>query len=58
MIVIKTKMTKLPNSCKECDLRVVAHGVMMCPINKDWLETWEYRNGKTKLDNCPLEEMK
>lgn len=51
-------MNKLPNSCKECDLRVVAHSVMMCPINKDWLETWEYRNGKTKLDNCPLEEMK
>lgn len=51
-------MNKLPNSCKECDIRVVAHGVIMCGILKDWLEPFEYRNGKTKLDNCPLEEQK
>lgn len=48
-------MNKMPATCKECDLRVIAHSVMMCPILHDWLEVWEYRNGKTKLDNCPLE---
>lgn len=51
-------MTKIPNSCKECDLRSVAHGIIMCGVVKDWLEPFEFRNGKVKLDSCPLEEMK
>lgn len=58
MIIIKTKMDKIPISCKECDLRVVAPKMIMCPINHDWLEPFQYKKGKVKLDNCPLEVQK
>lgn len=55
MIIIKTKMNKLPNSCKECDLRSVALGMIGCRYLGDWIEPFEHRNGKTKLEKCPLE---
>lgn len=58
MIIIKTNMTKLPNTCKECELRTIGNGVIMCGVKKDWIELWEYKSGKVKLDNCPLEEKK
>ena len=51
-------MEKIPISCKECDLRVVAPKMIMCPVLHDWIEPFEFKNGKTKLENCPLEEQK
>lgn len=56
MIIIKTNMTEIPNSCKECDISSKAYGNVMCGVLKNWLETWEIRSGKVKLDNCPLEK--
>lgn len=58
MIIVKTNMTELPKSCKDCILSVKAYGNVMCAVKKDWLETWEIRSGKVKLDGCPLEEEK
>lgn len=58
MIIIKTNMEKTPTSCKECDLRVVAPKMIMCPVLHDWIEPFEFKNGKVKLENCPLEEQK
>lgn len=55
-IIIKTEMKDLPNSCKECDLSVKGYGNTMCPFLRDWLEPFEIRSGKTKLDKCPLEK--
>ena len=57
-IIIKTNMEKLPQSCRECELRVVGNGVIMCSVSKNWIELWEYKDGKTKLDECPLEVQK
>ena len=56
MIIIKTNMTELPKNCKECEIKVIAPNMIMCPILHDWLEPFEFKKGKTKLDNCPLEE--
>lgn len=58
MIIIKTNMTAIPKTCKECELRTVGNGIIMCAILKDWIEVWEYREGRTKFKNCPLEEQK
>lgn len=48
-------MTKLPKSCKECELRVVALGMIGCRYLGDWIEPFEYRKDKLKLEKCPLE---
>ena len=56
MIIIKTKMTKIPNSCKECEISSKAYGNVMCGVLKDWIEPYERKSGKVKLDNCPLED--
>lgn len=45
----------MPNSCKDCEISSKAYGNLLCPILHDWLEPFEIRSGKTKLDNCPLE---
>ena len=58
MIIIKTNMTEIPKNCKECEIKVIAPNMIMCPILHDWLEPFEFKNGKTKLDNCPLEDKK
>ena len=55
-IIVKTKMKEIPKTCKECDLHVFGWGVLMCGVLKDWIDAFEYRSGKVKLDNCPLEE--
>lgn len=49
-------MNKIPNSCKECEVSSKAYGNTLCAVLKDWLEPFEIRNGKKKLDNCPLED--
>lgn len=54
MIVVETKMQEIPISCKECELKVLTPGMIMCPVLRDWLEPFEIKNGKLKLDNCPL----
>ena len=54
-IIIKTKMTKLPESCRECDYRVITNGAILCGVIKDFMSVEEYRNGRTKFENCPLE---
>lgn len=56
MIIIKTKMVAIPNSCKECRISVKGFENIGCPVLHDWLEPYEYKNGKVKLDNCPLEK--
>lgn len=55
MIIIKTKMTKLPDSCKECELSIRAYGNILCGLTKDWLEPFEYRGDRKKIEICPLE---
>lgn len=57
-IIVKTKMTEIPASCKECSLSIKGFGNIGCPILRDWLEPFQYRNGQEKLDNCPLERTK
>lgn len=57
-IIIKTKMAEMPTNCKECTLHIFMWGVLGCPLCKDWIEPQEFRNGKVKLENCPLEEQK
>lgn len=57
MIIIKTQMKELPNSCKECKLKVIAQGMIMCPVLHDWIEPFEFKGGKVKLENCPLEKI-
>lgn len=56
MIIIKTNMTKIPNSCKECDMKVVARHIIMCSVLHDFMDVEEYRNGRIKFEKCPLEE--
>ena len=55
MIIIKTKMTKLPKSCKDCELSVKAYGNVLCGLTKDWLEPFEYKGERVKIETCPLE---
>ena len=57
MIIAKTNMTEIPKSCKECKLVLINYGLVACPILRDWLEPFQYRNGQEKLDNCPLEKV-
>ena len=57
MIIIKTKMTEIPTSCKECSISLKSYGNIGCPILRDWLEPFQYKNDKVKLDNCPLEKV-
>lgn len=54
MVIIKTNMSKLPTNCKDCELKVAAPGMIMCPVLHDWIEPFEFQNGKVKLDKCPL----
>lgn len=56
MIVVKTNMLEIPESCNECSLCYKTFGVWLCPLLKNWIEHWEIKAGKKKLDNCPLEE--
>ena len=58
MIIIKTKMKELPTNCKECELHIFMWGNLGCVVTRDWIETWQWKEGKKKLDNCPLEEIK
>ena len=57
MIIIKTKMTEIPTSRKECSISLKSYGNIGCPILRDWLEPFQYKNDKVKLDNCPLEKV-
>lgn len=56
MIIIKTNMEKLPQSCRECELRVISNGAILCGVLKDFMSVEEYRCGRTKFENCPLEK--
>ena len=60
MIIVKTKMKSMPQSCQDCYLHLLstALGEMLvgCPILKNWLTDEEIKEGRTKLANCPLEE--
>ena len=59
MTIVKTNMTEIPNSCKECELVVKTFGVYLCPLLKDWIERWQIaEQNKLKPENCPLEEQK
>lgn len=58
MIIIKTKMKELPKNCRECELRVISNGAILCGVLKDFMSVEEYRCGRTKFENCPLEEQK
>jgi len=51
-------MIEIPNSCKECELHTFSLGVLACPVVRDWIEPQEFRSGKKKLENCPLEKVK
>ena len=57
MIIIKTNMTEIPNSCKDCVYVVKNYGLLLCPFLRDWLEGWQIKAGKVKQDNCPLEKV-
>lgn len=57
-VIIKTNMSEIPNSCKECRLHTFTLGVIACPVVRDWIEPQEFRAGKIKLENCPLEKVK
>ena len=56
MIIVKTNMTKIPNSCKECEYSIINYGLIGCPFLKNWLEGWQIKEGQTKLNDCPLEQ--
>lgn len=56
MVIVKTKMSKIPASCKECELVLHKMDVWVCPLLKNWLEQWQIDNGKVKQDDCPLME--
>lgn len=58
MVIIKTKMKEIPETCRECELHIFMYGNLVCPVLRDWIEPSEYREGKNKLKNCPLEEGK
>lgn len=55
MIRLKN-MSEIPKSCKECKFVYRTWGIYLCPLLKNWLEKWQILEGKTKLDDCPLEE--
>ena len=57
MIVVKTKMTEIPNSCKECQYSYRTFGVVLCPLLKEWLEKWQIAEGQKKIKGCPLEQL-
>lgn len=57
MIIVKTNMTKIPNSCKECEYSIINYGLVGCPFLRNWLEPFQYKNDKVKLDGCPLEKV-
>ena len=46
------------NDCKQCENSIINMFGIGCDKLKDWLTHQEYKNGKVKLDNCPLEEQK
>lgn len=55
-IIIKTNMTEIPASCKDCEISLKGFRNIGCPILRDWLEPFQYKNDKVKLDGCPLEK--
>lgn len=59
-IIIETKLTSLPLSCKDCQIHIMKiqqdETVIVCPILKECLFQQDIINGKIKLPNCPLEE--
>lgn len=55
-IIVRTKMTEIPTSCRECSLHVYMWHNIGCAILRDWIEPMEFREGKRKLEGCPLEE--
>lgn len=57
MIIVKTEMAEIPQSCNDCQISMKGYGLISCPILKDWLEPFEIEEGKKKLKDCPLEEI-
>ena len=55
-IIIRTNLSEIPNSCRECKYHIFMWGNLSCPFCKDWIEPFEYRQGKKKLEDCPLVE--
>lgn len=53
-------MVEIPTNCKECfyHLKSIFTSDIGCPFIKEWLNVEEWRKGKVKLDNCPLEVQK
>lgn len=61
-IIIKTKLSTLPVSCKDCQIHIIKikdeETITICPILKKSLSQQDIKNGKIKFSNCPLEETK
>ena len=56
MIIVKTNMTEIPKSCKECQFGFINYGLVICPLLKNWIEDWQWAEGMRKQENCPLEQ--
>lgn len=59
VIIVKTKLSDIPNNCKECYYHIQSFMTsdIGCPLIKDWINIEEWKKGKRKLDNCPLEKI-
>lgn len=60
MIVAKTKMKKIPESCNKCALSYIGMNGRFCKIEKAMcpMERSEHKNLKyTRPDWCPLQEV-
>ena len=53
-VIVKTKMTDLPNSCKECEFWFQTYGLVVCPLLREWIEDWQWKEGMRKQEKCPL----
>lgn len=62
MIIVKTQMKSMPQTCQDCSIHLlsVAFGEMSigCPLLKNWITKEERKEGKVKFPDCPLEEEK
>lgn len=56
MVIVKTKMREIPETCRECELHVFMQGNVGCIYAREWIEPYQWSEGKKKLEDCPLEE--
>ena len=55
-MITPIKLKNIPSNCRECEYALKQYGLIGCKLLRDWIEIWEWEEGKQKLKECPLDK--